>query len=170
MGPRLFDEPGYTHLVFVTNRTAENAVEIWRDDNGRASVEWRIEELKNEMAADEFCLRAFRATEATFLAVVMAFNLLGEFQRALDGALTRRRAVGPAIKIGQLARTPVRMTMADGPSTALAASAMAGLASPPMFFTRGNPAWNRDFIVTAGRKIFSDHSPFSRLSPAIADR
>ena len=33
------------------------ALEIWRDYNGRATVVCRIDELKNELAADHFCLR-----------------------------------------------------------------------------------------------------------------
>ena len=42
---------------------------------------------KNELAADHFCLRSFFATESAFLAVVFGFNLLGEFQRAVDPTL-----------------------------------------------------------------------------------
>jgi len=37
--------------VFVTNRD-DPALDIWRDYNGRACVERRIDELKNELAAD----------------------------------------------------------------------------------------------------------------------
>jgi len=81
LGRKLFDLPGYTFRVLVTNR-AEAPEEIWRDYNQRACVEQRIEELKSDLAADDFCLREFFATEAAFLAVLMLFNLLGEFQRA----------------------------------------------------------------------------------------
>jgi hypothetical protein len=69
-----------------TNRS-ESALEIWREYNGRATVECRIDELKNELAADHFCLRSFFATESAFLAVLFGFNLLSEFQRAVDPAL-----------------------------------------------------------------------------------
>jgi hypothetical protein len=65
----------------VTNR-AEAPEEIWRDYNQRACIEQRIEELKSDLAADDFCLREFFATEAAFLGILMLFNLLGEFQRA----------------------------------------------------------------------------------------
>jgi len=34
------------------------------------------------LAADDFCLQEFFATEAAFLGILMLFNLLGEFQRA----------------------------------------------------------------------------------------
>jgi hypothetical protein len=81
LGRKLLDVPGYTFRVFVTNR-AEAPEEIWRDDNQRACVEQRIEELKSDLAADDFCLREFFATEAAFLGILMLFNLLGEFQRA----------------------------------------------------------------------------------------
>ena len=56
--------------------------EIWRDYNQRACIEQRIEELKSDLAADDFCLKPFFATEAAFLGILMLFNLLGEFQRA----------------------------------------------------------------------------------------
>jgi len=45
-------------------------------------VEKRIAELKYDLAADDFCLHEFFATEAAFLAILMLFNLLAEFQRA----------------------------------------------------------------------------------------
>jgi hypothetical protein len=78
VGRKLIDLPGYVFRVFVTNRN-DSALEIWRDYNGRAAVECRIDELKNELAADHFCLRSFFATESAFLAVLFSFNLLSEF-------------------------------------------------------------------------------------------
>ncbi len=81
LGRKLFEVPGYTFRLFVTN-LADPPEEIWRDYNQRACVEQRIEELKSDLAADDFCLQEFFATEAAFLAILMLFNLLGEFQRA----------------------------------------------------------------------------------------
>ena len=80
-GRKLLEVPGYTFRVFVTN-LPDPPEEIWRDYNQRACVEQRIEELKSDLAADDFCLREFFATEAAFLGILMLFNLLGEFQRA----------------------------------------------------------------------------------------
>jgi len=65
VGRKLIDLPGYVFRVFVTNRS-DAALEIWRDYNGRAAVECRIDELKNELAADHFCLRSFFATRVGF--------------------------------------------------------------------------------------------------------
>src|ERR1700704_528566 len=45
VGRKLIDLPGYVFRVFVTNRN-DAALEIWRDYNGRAAVECRIDELK----------------------------------------------------------------------------------------------------------------------------
>jgi hypothetical protein len=45
-------------------------------------MENRIAELKHDLGADGFCLQEFFATEAAFRAVLLLFNLLGEFQRA----------------------------------------------------------------------------------------
>jgi hypothetical protein len=81
LGRKLLDVPGYTFRLYVTNR-ADPPEEIWRDYNQRACMEQRIEELKSDLAADSFCLQEFFATEAAFLAILMLFNLLAEFQRA----------------------------------------------------------------------------------------
>jgi hypothetical protein len=91
LGRKLFDLPGYTFRIFVTNRP-EAPEEIWRDYNQRACVEQRIEELKSDLAADDFCLHQFYATEAAFLSILMLFNLLGEFQRATGMAAYRQPA------------------------------------------------------------------------------
>ena len=51
VGRLLIDVPGYTFpRVLVTNRS-QGVLELWRDYNGRACVEQRIEELKRELAA-----------------------------------------------------------------------------------------------------------------------
>lgn len=79
-GKKLLEVPGYTFRLFVTN-LATPPEEIWRNYNQRADVENRIAELKYDLAADDFCLRQFFATEAAFCAILMLFNLLSEFQR-----------------------------------------------------------------------------------------
>jgi hypothetical protein len=81
LGRKLIEVPGYTFRVFVTS-LEDLPEEIWRDYNQRACVEQLIEELKSDLAADDFCLQEFFATEAAFLSILMLFNLLGEFQRA----------------------------------------------------------------------------------------
>ena len=80
VGRKLIDVPGYTFRIWVTNR-AEPTLDLWRDYNGRASVEQRIEELKNDLGADDFCTQNFWATEAAFLAVLFTFNLLSLYQQ-----------------------------------------------------------------------------------------
>lgn len=79
VGRRLIDVPGYTFRVWVTNRS-QAPLELWRDYNGRACIEQRIEELKHDLAADGFCLQPFFATESAFLAVLCTFNLLSLYQ------------------------------------------------------------------------------------------
>ncbi len=54
--------------------------QLWRDYNGCAGIEQRIEELKHGLAADRFCLPPFFATEAAFLTVLFTFNLLSLYQ------------------------------------------------------------------------------------------
>ena len=92
VGRKLLDVPGYTFRIWVTNRT-DNPLVLWRDYNGRATVEQRIEELKNDLAADDFCTQNFWATEAAFLAVLFTFNLLSLYQQqATPGARYRQPA------------------------------------------------------------------------------
>jgi hypothetical protein len=81
VGRKLLDLPGYTFRIFVTNGQ-QAPLDVWRDYNQRADVENRIAELKYDLAADDFCLHQFFATEAAFCAILLLFNLLGEFQRA----------------------------------------------------------------------------------------
>jgi hypothetical protein len=81
LGRRLVNVPGYTFRLFATSSTA-SPEEIWRDYNQRADMENRIFELKYDLAADDFCLKEFFATEAAFQAILLLFNLLSEFQRA----------------------------------------------------------------------------------------
>jgi hypothetical protein len=45
-------------------------------------MENRIAELKHDLGAGAFCRKEFFATEAAFRAVLLLFNLLGEFRRA----------------------------------------------------------------------------------------
>jgi len=89
VGRKLIDVPGYTFRIWVTNRT-ESPMLLWRDYNGRATIEQRIEELKNDLAADGFCTKNFWATESAFLAVLFTFNLLSIYQHQA-GPNTRYR-------------------------------------------------------------------------------
>ena len=91
LGRRLLEVPGYTFRVFVTN-LALPPEEIWRDYNRRSDMENRIAELKHDLAADDFCLQEFFATEAAFRSILLLFNLLGEFQRAAGLATYRQPA------------------------------------------------------------------------------
>lgn len=89
VGRKLFDVPGYTFRVFVTSVSC-SPEEVWRDYNKRADMEKRIGELKYDLAADDFCLREFFATEAAFCSILLLFNLLSEFQRVI-GLTTYRQ-------------------------------------------------------------------------------
>jgi hypothetical protein len=82
VGRKLIEVPGYTFRIFVTSCT-DAPQEIWRDYNRRADMENRIAELKHDLGADGFCMKQFFATEAAFRAVLLLFNLLAEFQRAV---------------------------------------------------------------------------------------
>lgn len=116
VGRRLIDIEGHTFRVFVTNRKGDGA-ELWRDYNQRACIEQHIEELKNDLQADGFCMQDFHATESAFLAVCFTYNLLSIYQHAsapqqrksgFRRPATLRAAVfiGGAI-LGRRSRTPV---------------------------------------------------------------
>lgn len=90
--PWLLMVRGWVYRVLVTNRR-EAPAQLWTDYDGRARIEQRLGELKSDLAADEFCLQSFYATEATLLAVLCLYNLLGEFQRASTPQACWRRPV-----------------------------------------------------------------------------
>lgn len=90
VGRKLIDVPGCTFRVWASNRS-EAALALWRDYNGRACVEQRIEELKHDLAADGFCLQPFYATESAFLAVLFTFNLLSLYQHQTTPAAPYRQ-------------------------------------------------------------------------------
>ena len=83
VGRKLIDVPGYTFRLWVTNRT-ESPLDLWHDYNKRATIEQRIEELKNDLGADDFCTQDFWATESAFLAVLFTFNLLSLYQQKVS--------------------------------------------------------------------------------------
>jgi DNA-directed RNA polymerase subunit N (RpoN/RPB10) len=91
VGRKLIDVPGYTFRIFVTS-CGDLPEEIWRDYNRRADMENRIAELKHDLGADGFCLKPVFATEAAFRAVLLLFNLLAEFQRAIGSPVYREPA------------------------------------------------------------------------------
>jgi Transposase DDE domain group 1 len=76
----LLRQPGYTYRVLVTNRS-ESPAQLWQQYDGRAQVELRLRELKEDLNVDGFALQSFFASEAAFLSVICLYNLLGEFQR-----------------------------------------------------------------------------------------
>ena len=78
---QLLDVPGFSFRVFVTNRT-EDPEWIWHHYDQRAAMEPRLSEIKSDLAADDFCLRSFFATEAALRAITFLFNLLSILQKA----------------------------------------------------------------------------------------
>lgn len=78
---QLLDVPGFSFRVFVTNRT-EDPESVWRHYDKRAGIEPRFSEIKSDLAADDFCLRPFFATEAALRSILFLFNLLSILQKA----------------------------------------------------------------------------------------
>jgi hypothetical protein len=73
--------------IFVTNRR-DSALEIWRDYNGRATVECRIDELEktNWRLTTSACEVSLRPSQPSWRGTLWVQSL-GEFQRAVDPAL-----------------------------------------------------------------------------------
>lgn len=81
----LFKLPAtYIYRVLVTNNLVDTPIDLWVEYDGRARIELRLRELKEDLHADGFCLQSFHGSEAAFLAVLCLYNLLGEFQQASD--------------------------------------------------------------------------------------
>jgi len=79
-GKLLFeDEPGYRYSCYVTNMDLP-LDQIWNMYNSRADCENRIKELKQDFGLDNFCLKDFWATEASFRFIMVAYNLMSLFR------------------------------------------------------------------------------------------
>jgi hypothetical protein len=79
-GKLLFENlPGYRYSCFVTNLDLP-LDQIWNIYNTRADCENRIKELKQDFGLENFCLKDFWATEASFRFIMVAFNLMSLFR------------------------------------------------------------------------------------------
>ena len=78
-GKLLFDEPTYRYSAYVTNLTLP-VDQIYNIYNTRADCENRIKELKYDFGADNFCLKDFWATEASFRFIMIAYNIMALFK------------------------------------------------------------------------------------------
>lgn len=79
-GKRLFEDlPGYRYSCYVTNLDLPLDV-IWNMYNTRADCENRIKELKQDFGLENFCLKDFWATEASFRFIMVAYNIMSLFR------------------------------------------------------------------------------------------
>lgn len=78
-GRLLFELPGYRFHALVTSLT-DVPEQVWHFYNGRADVENRIKELKQDFGLGGFCLHSFYGTEAVFRLICFLFNVLVVFK------------------------------------------------------------------------------------------
>jgi hypothetical protein len=79
-GKLLFEEmPMYRYSCYVTNMDLPLDV-IWNIYNSRADCENRIKELKEDFGLENFCLKDFWATEASFRFIMVAYNIMSLFR------------------------------------------------------------------------------------------
>ena len=79
-GKMLFEDmPGYRYSCYVTNLDLP-LDQVWNVYNTRADCENRIKELKQDFGLENFCLKDFWATEASFRFIMVAYNLMSLFR------------------------------------------------------------------------------------------
>lgn len=79
-GKELFEDlPGYRYSCYVTNLNLP-LDQVWNIYNTRADCENRIKELKQDFGLENFCLKDFWATEASFRMIMVAYNLMSLFR------------------------------------------------------------------------------------------
>ena len=79
-GKELFEYlPGYRYSCYVTNIDLP-LDQIWNIYNSRADCENRIKELKSDFGLENFCLKNFWATEASFRLIMVGYNLMSLFR------------------------------------------------------------------------------------------
>lgn len=83
-GKTLLDVPGYRFQALVTNLSASvDALNVWRQYNGRADIENRIKELGDQFGIKRLCVESFWGTEAMHHLAIAAYNLCVLLQRRL---------------------------------------------------------------------------------------
>jgi DNA-directed RNA polymerase subunit N (RpoN/RPB10) len=76
----LFDDmPGYRYCCYVSNLDLP-LDQIWNIYNTRADCENRSKELKQDFGLENFCLKDFWVTAASFRFIMMAYNLMSLFR------------------------------------------------------------------------------------------
>lgn len=79
-GKLLFEDmPGYRYSCYATNMDLP-LDQIWNMYNSRADCENRIKELKEDFGLNNFCLKDFWGTEASFRFIMIAYNLMSLFR------------------------------------------------------------------------------------------
>jgi hypothetical protein len=87
-GQWLFNMPGYTYAVYVTNLRL-SPTHIRQLYLGRAESENRIKELLQDFALSGFVSQKFWATEAAFRMALFAYNLMSLFRQSALGASSK---------------------------------------------------------------------------------
>ena len=83
-GKTLLEVPGYRFQALLTNLPRSvDAVNVWRQYNGRADLENRIKELGEQFGIKRLCVDNFWGTEAMHHLAIAAYNLCVLLQRRL---------------------------------------------------------------------------------------
>jgi len=83
-GKTLLEVPGYRFQALVTNLPRSvDALNVWRQYNGRADIENRIKELGEQFGIKRLCVDNFWGTEAMHHLAIAAYNLCVLLQRRL---------------------------------------------------------------------------------------
>ena len=83
-GKTLLEVPGYRFQALVTNLPRSvDALNVWRQYNGRADLENRIKELGEQFGIKRLCVDNFWGTEAMHHLAIAAYNLCVLLQRRL---------------------------------------------------------------------------------------
>jgi hypothetical protein len=87
-GQLLFDMPGYSYAVYVTNLRL-STTHVRQLYLGRADSENRIKELLQDFAMSGFVSQKFWATEAAFRMALCAYNLMSLFRQLTLGQASK---------------------------------------------------------------------------------
>ena len=83
-GKTLLEVPGYRFQALLTNLPRSvDALNVWRQYNGRADIENRIKELGQQFGIKRLCVGNFWGTEAMHHLAIAAYNLCVLLQRRL---------------------------------------------------------------------------------------
>ena len=138
-GRMLLDVPGYRFQALITNLSPSvSPLVVWRQYNGRADIENRIQEIGDPFGVKALCARRFWSTEAIHLSAILAYHLcvllqhrLGQLERCTLNTLRWQPFTRAAVWSRAQGKPHLRLAAPKGEARRCWLEILAQLTGPP---------------------------------------